>query len=180
VDESPQRVAAHAQGLGSPGLIPLLFSQDRKDEDLLKLTDCLGVQNPSFVHPQYEILEVILQGRPSLPALDRIVLKVNEILRPYSGFVVSRLRLTGRGMARNGAVSQRQILRHSAAKRFFHPGRSLYAPTLWKSREPRAHGIAQIAKPYCAGYSMHQERALTAVRQTTKVALVDDRKDWLK
>ena len=29
-------------------------------------------------------------------------------------------------------------LRHSAARRFFHPGRSLYAPTLWKSREPRA------------------------------------------
>jgi len=51
---------------------------------------------------------------------------------------------------------------------------------LWKSREPRAHGTAQIAKPCCADFSLHQERALTAVRQTTKVALVDDRKDWLK
>ena len=75
---------------------------------------------------------------------------------------------------------RRQILRHSAARRFFHPGRSLYAPTLWKTREPRAHGIGQIAKPHWADYSMHQQRALTAVRQTTKVALVDDRKDWLK
>ena len=180
MDESSQGIAVHVQGLGGPGLIPLLFSQDSKDEDLLKLTDCLGVQNPSVVHPEYEILEVILQGRTSSPALDRIVLRVNEILRPYSGFVVSRLRLIGRRTARNGAVSQWQILRHSAARRFFHPRRSLYAPTLWKSREPRAHGIAQIAKPYCAGYSLHQERALTAVRQTTKVALVDDRKDWLK
>jgi hypothetical protein len=138
VDESPQRVTAHAQGLGSPGLIPLLFSQDRKDEDFSKLTDCLGVENPSFVHPQYEILEVILQGRPSSPALDRIVLGVNEILRRLSRFVFSRLWLTGGRLARNGAVSQRQILRHSAARRFFHPGRSLYATTLWKSREPRA------------------------------------------
>jgi hypothetical protein len=81
---------------------------------------------------------------------------------------------------RNGAVSQRQILRHSAAMRFFHPGRSLYALTLWKSHEPRAQGIAQIAKPYCADCSLHQERVLTAVRQTTNVALVDDRNDWLK
>jgi len=39
------------------------------------------------MHPQYEILEVILQGKPSSPALDRIVLGVNEILRPLSGLL---------------------------------------------------------------------------------------------
>jgi hypothetical protein len=180
VDESSKRVKAHSQGLGSPGLIPLLLSQGRKDEDLLELTECLGVQNPSLIHPQHETLEV-LQGKPlPIVALDRIVLRVNEILALLSGFVVSRLWLTGRRMARYGAVSQGQILRHSTARRFFHPGRSLFALTLWKSHGPRAQGIAQIAKPYCAGCSLHQERALTAVRLGTKVALVDDRKDWFK
>jgi len=87
VDESSQGIAVHVQGLGGPELVPLLFPQDCEDEDLLKLTDCLGVQNPSLMHPQYEILEVILQGKPSSPALDRIVLGVNEIPRPLSGLL---------------------------------------------------------------------------------------------
>jgi hypothetical protein len=45
------------------------------------------VQNPSFTPPQYETLDVILQGRPSSPALDRIVLRVNEILAPLSSLL---------------------------------------------------------------------------------------------
>ena len=56
----------YIQGFGGPGSVPVLFSQDRKDEDLLKLTECLSVANPSLIHPEHETLEVILQG--NLPA----------------------------------------------------------------------------------------------------------------
>jgi hypothetical protein len=99
----------------------------------MSLTECLGIQNPSFTHPQYETLDVILQGRPSSPGLDRIVLGVNENSSTAIQFVVSRLRLTGRRMEEYGAVSRRRLLRSAAA-----PGYSFacHAPSLSHGGNP--------------------------------------------
>ena len=81
MDESLQGIAVHIQGFGGPGSVPVLFSQDREDEGLLKLTERLSVANPSLIHPEHETFEVILQGKlPRRTALDPYRLRVNEIL----------------------------------------------------------------------------------------------------
>jgi hypothetical protein len=160
----------HTQGLGSLGLVPLLFSQDRKDEDLLELTECLGVPNPTFIHPQHETLELVLQGKP-LPtstALDRIGHRVNEILAPLSSFVVSRLRLTvnagDKKLCDLAPAAAKTLSRYRVAALLAALPSLLSCGNLPDAAPWKA--LSRATEQLCNKKSaVHQRRALTAVQQ---------------
>jgi len=61
-DGAAESVAVHAQLACGLTLVALIFLQYGKDESLLELADRFRVENPAFVHLQYQGFQLIFHS----------------------------------------------------------------------------------------------------------------------